>query len=512
MAEKGTFQIQEYLEIIWYRKWLLVVPIVVMVAITAIGSKLLPNIYRGETLILVEPQKIPEEFVRSTVSLDLDRRIGTLKEQLLSRTRLEKIIREVDLFPGANADTDMELLVGIMRGNIEVSVQARDSFRIYFTGRDPYKVQLATNMLADTFIQENLRDREKQAVNTLSFLDTELEHTKKQLEEQEEKIRQFKQEHMGELPEQQEANQRKLDRLQEQLATVSTELAQAENRKVVLQNAIADLSKTAISQGNGADLVSIDTQIERLNAQLADLKLKYTDAHPDVKRVRAEISKLERQRQKDRSTPGDDDMQVTSQNRDLIRQLRQVNLDIDTLRAERSRTRADISDVQVRVESAPEIESNLQILTRDYDKTKENHDDLLKKRQEAERSANLELKQKGEQFKVIDPARLPRSPFKPKRVRIVIFGFLLGAMIGFGSIFLAEHFDNSFRSAQEVEDVLGIAVLATVPRFRLRAPGQFKRKVKLVLLILGAILAFAAIVVAVISIGFGIDPISLFGG
>lgn len=512
MAEFNKFNIEEYFEIIWYRKWLAIIPMVVLVLATAIGSQFMPDVYRAQTLILVEPQKIPEEFVRSTISVDLERRISTVREQILSRTRLENIIHTFSLYSELVAVMPMEDVVEIMRNNIKVIVQGRDSFRIMFMGHDPYIVQKVTEKLTLSFIEESLMDREKQATSTLSFLDGELERIKKLLEEQEQKVRQFKQQHLGELPEQQDGNQRKLDRLQEQLQIHSVELAEAENRKIILQSALAELSSSSITQGGSGDVVSIDRQIERLEASLANLRLKYTDAHPDVKKVLSDLEGLKKKRAGEVSQGNGDNYQVTSQNRELVSQLKKINLDINTLRLERSRTRAEISTYQRRVELSPKIESELQILTRDYEKSEEEYNEMLKKKQEALRAANLEIEQKGEQFKIIDHARLPISPYSPKRMRLVLLSMMLGLGVGLGAVFTAEHFDHSFRNAEDLEDTTQISVLAAVPMFTLNAPGQTKRMIKLLTLSGAAFIAFCVLILTILYLRYGISPFEFFIG
>ena len=510
MDEIKTFQLEEYLAILRYRKWLVILPPLILALVTGIGSQFLRNVYRSTTVILVQPQTVPEEYVKSTVSLDLDKRMGTIREQILTRTRLEKIIREFNLYPEAAAQMPMEAVVEIMRFDIDIPPPAKDTFQISYMGRDPYMVQQVTEKLAATFIEENLMDRERQANSTLGFMDTELERVKKLLAETEKKLEGFKEAHRGELPEDQVANQHRLDRLQDQVQTVGKELSDAETRRVMIQTQINRVSSSVIAQGGGgADLISIDTQLDRLRGQLADLRLKFTDAHPDVVRVQGEIAALEKKRAGE--ARGGGRVAENSLNRDMLAQQRQTDMDIASLRAERGRFQAESVTLQRLVDAAPKIEAELSNLTRDYVKTKEEYDTLLKHKNEAQRSANLELQQKGQQFKTLDHAQLPQAPFSPKRVRIVLFGILLGLGIGVGAAFLAEHFDHSFRSADDVEATCQVGVLAAVPTFTLQAPGQTRRWIRLLLLIAAGFLVFVGIGLLVLSMGFGIKLSALLG-
>jgi polysaccharide chain length determinant protein (PEP-CTERM system associated) len=510
MDEPTAFHLEEYLDVLRTRKWLVLLPTLVLVLVTGVGGQFLPNIYRATTVILVEAQKVPEEYVKTTISLDLEKRMATIRQQILSRTRLERIIREYNLYPEMVAAMPMEGVVAAMAADIDIPPPQKDTFEISYMGRDPYTVQQVTEKLASTFIEENLMDRERQANSTLGFMDTELERVKKLLEDQEQKLQQFKEVHRGELPSDQEQNQRRLDRLQDQLQTVSKDLSDAETRKILIQTQLNRVSSTVIARGGGTDLVSIDTQIESLRAQLADLKLKFTDAHPDVIRVKNEIAGLERKRAGE-GRGGGGRVEENSLTRDLLAQQRQADMDIANFRAERARIMSENGMIQRLVDAEPQIEAELAELTRDYEKTKEEYDTLLKNKNEAQRSASLELQQKGQQFKTLDHAQLPQTPFKPKRVRIVLFGLLLGLGIGLGSAFLAEHLDHSFRNAADVEADCRVAVLATVPTFALKAPGQTRRLVKLLVLVGIGVLLFLAIVFLVLSVGFGITPGEVLG-
>jgi len=514
MNEKNKFSIEQYLEIIRYRKWLLIVPTVVMFLVTAVGTKFMSNYYRSQTLILVEAQKIPEDYVKSTVTQTIEQRIMTIREQILSRTRLEKIIQESYLYPELVAAAPMEWVLKEMRSNIDIRVQGKDSFMIFFTGRDPYTVMNVTNKLASLFIEESLKDRENQATVTLEFLDTELVTVRKRLEEQEKAMRDFKQAHIGELPEQQESNLRALDRFQLQLQTNSEAIRAAEDRKLLLESTLKDSASDTYLSTPGGDIVPTEMQLERLRSTLADLLLKYTDEHPDVKRIRGEIVNLERKLKEEVEVVNETERRyvVTPMNRSLVEQLKQANLDIKSMRAERANLIRQIDVYQRRVEMAPRVEAELSILTRDYEKTEEDYQELLQKRQEAQRSANLESRQKGQQFKILDPAPLPQAPYKPNRPRIVMLGIILGLGLGFGAIFLAEHFDHSFRTVADVEDFCNIAVLTAVPRFTLRKPGQAQRIRRIAAW--AAVLALVAVAAmfAILFFGFHVTPLDLIKG
>ena len=215
---------EHYLRLLWHRKWLVISVFAVVSAATAITAYYLPNIYTSETVILVDPQKVPEAYVKSTVTGDVRNRLGTLSQQILSATRLQKIIETLNLYPEERKKLAREDLISKMRSDISVSVvsdfgasQDLQAFRIMYSGADARLVAQVTNEIASLFIEENLKAREQQATGTTEFLENQLQEARKTLETQEAKLRDFKMRHVGEMPEQQAANLQILGQLQAQL-------------------------------------------------------------------------------------------------------------------------------------------------------------------------------------------------------------------------------------------------------------------------------------------------------
>ncbi len=493
MAEEKAFVIEEYLQIVWYRKWLIIVPFLTMTLITGVGSMFLNDVYRAYTLIIVESQQVPEEYVKSTVSVSVDKQMNTIRQQILSRTLLERVIGEYNLFPNLiQQNVPMEDIVEIMRSNISLRVEGKDAFTLYFTGPDPYMVMQVTNKLASLFIENSTQSREQQADDTVLFLDNSREELKGELEVLEKRIREFKQVHIGELPEQLEANLRTIEGLQLQLQTNSDALRSAENRYSLISGQLSDMRQKSMISGAGGEIMGSDVQLEKMKADLANLQLRYTDEHPDVIELKSKISALER---KLNSPTTEKTGSVMT--RSLEMNLQSAQLDINRIKAERSSIQAQLRKYQLRVENTPKVEQELSILTRDYDNKRQAYEGILAKLDEAKRAADLESKRKGEQFRIVDPAQQPAKPYKPNRPQIVAVGVSLGLLIGFISIFLAEHFDDSFKSPEEMEDFLGISVLSTIPKIETEADVQ-KRQKATQMTIVGACVVAAAIVILII--------------
>jgi uncharacterized protein involved in exopolysaccharide biosynthesis len=258
----------------------------------------LPKIYRASTLILIEPQSVPQDFVRSIVTAKIDSRINTIQQQILSRTNLEKIIRDFNLFLGPGFENVfMENKIEILRNRIKVTVtedrqRETNAFSISYKGKHPETVMRVANGLATYFIDENLKVREAQAIGTSDFLEDELIAIKKKLIETEKKVRDYRQQYMGELPEQLETSLRIIDRLQMQLNEKQTTLRDEKNRLTILESQIKESQKLAAAEDGPLD-VETSTDLKRLRLRLEDMRSRYTDSHPDVIRLTNRIKELE---------------------------------------------------------------------------------------------------------------------------------------------------------------------------------------------------------------------------
>ena len=475
-------QIEDYIEIIFRRKWFIIIPFAVSILGVILAIYFVPRTYKSSTMILVEHQKVPESYVTSTVTVDITERLNTITQQVMSRTRLESVINEFGLYKEARDKGTSEELVEFMRGNIEIDVKNEgrrgegvSSFSISYMGRDPETVMHVTSRLASLFIEENLKVREQQAEGTTEFLDNQLQSLKKSLESQESQIKSYKEQHMGELPSQLEANLRTLDRLQLERQITNDAMRSAEDRKNMVERQLSEIGIAPAGVRDAATgVVSSDPvrrRLAELQAELSQLSSMYTDKYPDIVRVKSEIAELESQiktgrvREAEGSSAGraplvsDSPLYAT-----LSTQLIEVSAELRNLREKQKELAKNISSLQGRVERIPAREQQMAALMRDYENTRQNYQNLLNKKLDAQLAESLEKRQKGEQFRILDPANLPVKPFKPDTSKIALIGLALGIGSGAGLVFLLEYIDASFRKPDDVYAFIGIPVLASVPR------------------------------------------------
>ena len=457
-------QLEDYIEIILRRKWFVIIPFVVSIIGIIVTLLIVPRSYKSTTMILVEHQKVPESYVNPTVTADINERLNTITQQVMSRTRLESIINEFGLYNKEKSNIANEELVGMMRGNIEIDIKGggrgerTSAFSISYVGSNPETVMHVTNRLASLFIEENLKVREQQAEGTTEFLDSQMQGLKAALETHETQIKLYKEKYMGELPSQTEATLRTLDRLQMERKIINDELSSAEERKNMIESQLAETKSQEIT----TEKTIKDPQVRKileLEGELTRLSSSYTDKYPDIVRIKREISEIKAQIKTAKGAePEENNINI------LSKQLVTVNKEIVKLKEEQENIARRVSVLQGRIERIPARELQIAALMRDYDNTNKNYKSLLNKKLDAQLAENLEKRQKGEQFKILDPANLPVKPFKPDPKKIVLMGIALGAGTGAGLVVLLEVIDASFRKPDDVYAAIGIPVLASIPR------------------------------------------------
>jgi len=469
---QDTLDIKDYLQIALRRKWYFIIPFV-LISIAAIAyAHYAPNIYRASTLILVEPQKVPTSYVKATVTENIESQLRTITEQIMSRSYLEKIINEFDLYPETRKELPLESVIERMRRCIDVRVKKGRVFSVSFEDQNPLIAMKVANRLASLFIEGNLKVREERAEGTLVFLEKELERVRKLLKQQEKKVSEFRAKYLGVLPEQLEANLRTLDRLQLQLQTNGEALKTAEETRRMLQQQLSQMQTmpmiTVDEPTSDEELAPESSSLRNLKAYLKQLRLRYTEKHPEVIRIKRLIAQMknEEKSNEEGSKEAPTANEKPSWTSQIEAQLAQLDAEISQLKNERKRLKSEIKEYESRVEITPKIEQQLKELTRGYEVTQKEYQSLLDKKLQAELAANMERKQKGERFKVLDQAKIPEKPFKPNRPKIILFGMFLGMAAGGGLVGLIEYLDHSFYKIEDLEQFTGISVIASIPKIK----------------------------------------------
>jgi polysaccharide chain length determinant protein (PEP-CTERM system associated) len=479
----------DLLEIGLRRKWYIIVPLLVSIPISFGVYKYIPKVYRATTLILVQSPSVPANYVQPSITDTVINRLNTIGQEIVIRARLEKIIGEFNLYKDLRKKISMEEVVETMRKAIEVKVEeekrerTRNSFTISFEGEEPKTVMMVTNKLASLFIEENLKVRELQAGGTSEFISKELMTMGSRLKRKEQEIRAYKERNMGQLPQQLDANLRILEQLQQQLRTMSEKIRAAEDRAIVFQGQLEQLNRLEPrgdflpNQGplNTPPTRDPVTQLNALKRELASIQTRMKETHPDVIDLKKKIAVLESQVE-DRPDgegivvknlpPPRQDPETERFYRQMTEQYNNAVLEAKRLRDEEESLKTQMGLYQKRIEDTPKQEQELALLIRDYELLKTNYQSLLDKNLQAQMAENLERKQKGEQFVILEPAVLPERPIKPDRNKILLVGGLLGIALGIGLTWFRESLDESFHTVSDLEEDLRIPVLATIPNLK----------------------------------------------
>ena len=469
-----SFDIKKYINIAIKRKWFIIIPF--LVALLGGFAYLLktPKVYESDTLILVLQQKVPENYVQSTVSTTLEEMLTTITQQVQSRTNLENIIKEFGLYESTGGDLLLEDKIAIMRSKISINVSTTgrrsgntNAFTIGFRNEDPKKAMEIANVLAANVIYENTKLREEQATGTSTFLSEELKNLEKRLENKEAELKAYNERYMGGLPDQLETNLSILTRLQSNLDQMNLNLRDAENRKITISKDIAAAKASQPSKQEEVD--ARQNEINSLKSELVILESKYTESHPDIIRTKSTIEKLEKEREQallSQTSSGGDEVSNYPENSlivDLERQEREIESQISSYKAKIEDTNDSINFYQSKVDSTPKRQQELLILERDYNNLKASYSSLLNRQLESELSVNMEKKQKGEQFKIIDPAQLPETPVEPDVKKIIMTTLCLGLGLGVGLAYLVEMMDTSYKSPDDIEKDLQLPILINYP-------------------------------------------------
>lgn len=479
--------IQKYLGIVRRRHLHFLIPLFVGWAIVWSASWVLPPRYQSGTLILVAQPTMPKDYVTPNVNDDLQQRLQSITQQILSRTRLLHIIDQYHLYMLPHADRSPDDKVELMRKDIDIEL-VRDAhnqitaFNVYYTSRDPHLAQQVTGELTNLFINENLEVRQQQSEDTTKFLEAQLETARQSLSDQEEQIRVFKAQHVGEMPGQLASNLQILSGLQSQLQNAEDALNAAKQQHVYLQTLVDQYRTLQVpsksADGNPVGLPALDQELDKLKAQLADLSSRYTDRHPDVRKLKEQIAETERTRDqllaamKTRAADAGKDGNGAADGGDPTQspmllqvqsQLRSNQVEIANREHSITLLKAKIDDYQARLNTEPIREQQLADLTRGYDQSKANYDDLLKKKNESAMATSMELLQQGERFQIVDPPSFPQKPEFPNRLKLCGIGFGLGLALGVVVAGAFEMLDGRIYDEKQLKKLLPPEIIAEIP-------------------------------------------------
>jgi polysaccharide chain length determinant protein (PEP-CTERM system associated) len=464
------------------RRWVLILILTFIGPPLAYGvAKLLPAKYKSQTLVLIQPPTVSDKIVPPLDTIDVSQRLASMKQQILSRTRLEPIIRQFDLYPQDVSHVSMDVLVGRLQDAVEVTpvepmaetqTNSLPGFFVNVTFNDPRLAQEICTAVTSMFIEENLRVTQQNSEITADFLAQQLKDAKKNLDDQDSKLAAFKGRYLNSLPDEEQTNLNLLTGLTSQLDAATQALARAQQDKSFAESLLTQQigAWQASQSGTGASPDTLEQQLAVLETQLTSLQAKYTDDYPDVIKTKSDIALLQKKIADNapQKAPADPDkVRAGLVEPAQITQLRAQVHSYEQVIAEKTKEQETIKEqikvYEDRVQSSPVVEEQYKELTRGYQTALDSFNDLLKKQSDAKMAQDLGNDQAGEQFRVLDPADLPTKPSFPNPPLFALGGAGGGLGLGLGLAFLLEMRDSSLRSERDVEFALRLPVLAVVP-------------------------------------------------
>jgi succinoglycan biosynthesis transport protein ExoP len=498
---------------IWRRRKAMAI-VVFLTTLAAVVSfaRWLPDLYRATTSVLIERQQVSEAFVRQSVTAELETRIQMMRQEIMSRARLSELITQLNLYQEIRQREPLDAAVEQMRRDIILDLKGVNqmsgrtetiAFTLSYTSPDPETAAQVANLLASLYVEENTRIRGRQATKTAEFLRTQLESVKKELDEQERRANEFKARHSGELPQQMEANLSSLERLNTQLRLNGDNQMRAMDRRERLERQLAEAERAPAARGTSVTAVNA---LAARQSRLIELRKTFTDEYPDVVRIREEIAGLQRQVADSLAGDGDSLTQGEQTRQRASQGLKDLDLELASLKDEERALRQAIIGYEQRVENAPKRQQEFLELSRGSQATGERYDSLLKRYEEAQLAETLEQGASVEQFRILDVALPPREAAAPNRIGLVILGLVFAAGLAVAMMILLERLDTALHSVDDLRRFAAVPVFVSIPSIVTRGDTR-RRRWRQALTTVAVMFCLALLVAAVRHVAQGNEAI-----
>jgi len=486
---------EEYFAIVVRRRWWILLPLFLCWMAVWGVSWTLPTTYTSDALISAEQEKVSDLYVMENVNVNLQNRLQSTTQQVLSYASLQAIIQRFNLYatpPRMGGFFKPKDPVDQMRGDIKIELVGAPgyrgeffTFKIHYSADTPQLAQQVNSELTSLFINENVRAQRQLSENTTAFLDSELADARTKMEEQEAEVSAFKAKHAGNLPGQLQSNVQILAGLQAQLASTQHALDTSKQQKIYLESLLQQYQSAQASLGGDSNVIStqvLDKALQDLRLQIQNLRTRYTEDHPDIVAVKDEIAKTEALRKQNEAeiashqqtgkspsaydSSAADGVQRGSPTAimQLQSQLKANQMEIQNEEQHAKDLEAQTTLYQGRLNLTPETEQELTVVSRGYDEARFNYNSLLQKQTQSQLATSLGQQQQGQQFHIVDPPKLPDKPSAPNRFLISLVGLALGAVLGLGIATFLELTDVRFRQEKDLEGILPARMLVGIPR------------------------------------------------
>lgn len=496
MHDDDQLTFADYIAILRRRAGLAIGAFVGTLAVGAAVALWLPPVYRATGSILVESQQIPTDLIQASVTSYADERIEVIKQRVMTRENLLRIVRKYNLFAEAGPTFTPSDQIDEMRKTIAVQLvdaapqpdagyrpdrKGTIAFRLSFEHRRPEVARSVANDLMTLFLDENVKVRTQRAAQTTEFLTQEADKLKKELNGLEAQIATYKQQHGRELPENFALGMASMQRLEADLRHLEQESASAELQLRGLEaEREAAMSGPPTYPGGPANSA---TELRSARAEVARLSATYTDDHPDLKAAKRKVEKLTQAVATEGASPASRRAGIGPDGAvaRIDARIASVRHRMTVLAGQRAGVRGRLAQMDVTMVRSPEVERGFAALTRDYQSAQKKYEEILAKKMTAQVAENLEEDQKAERFAVLEPPELPEKPVKPDRAKMLVFSFLLAMVAPVGLVSAMEGLHGTIHGVGQISAILGQKPLVTVPVIPVASEIATRRRMQLYL-------------------------------
>ncbi len=471
----------DYVNIFFRRKYYFLVTLILIAVIGTLVVFLLPIKYQSTAKILIESQQIPQDYIRSTITTFADERIEVIKQKVLTTSQSLEIIKNFNLYEDEKRDLSVSAITDLFRDNVEIQrltanqgrAKVTIAFTLSFSDKNAKTAQEVTNKLVTLFLAENVKTRTQRASETTEFLLSESERIKEKMINMESLLSEFKSRNSESLPEYLELNMNKMERLENEYHSNISKITALKSKITFLQSELRLYSGSSSVSG-------AMTELDVLKEELASLQSTYTDGHPSVKKLKAQIKRLE---QSGGSKPASVKRQANDQSVQARAQLYEAKAELEQTQLRQNDLENELKETEQRILKAPEVEKAYKELNRDYENMLEKYREIKNKELESRIAQNLEEEKKGERFTLLEPPLYPEEPNKPDRKKLLGGVAGIAFALGFGMVFLVEMLNPAVRGENEVQSIFGDFPLVTVPYIEIDDDIRLKKKKILITLL-----------------------------
>jgi protein tyrosine kinase modulator len=482
-------QIVALLYAVWQRRWQAIITTWAVCFIGWVIVYAVPDKYESFARIYVNTDTVLRPLMRDlTVQTNVADQLATIQQTLLSRPNLEKVLRMTDLDLGATSGTKAQQMINALSTDVLVELQGPNIFRVSYSNPDPATAKRVVQSLLTIFVESNLGVNRKELAGARRFIDNQLKEYERQLQDAEKRRSEFKRDNIGYLPGEENYYQQ-LELARTAANTTESDLKEARVQLEAMKKYLNGLSPyleitnpaalgpplggstTAVTLGSTA----VVSRIATLQAQIDELKSRYTANHPDVVIAQRQLDELQAQllqQQKQRangtgdSTSGSGMAANATASNPVYEQMLIKVIDQETriavLQGRVLDQKEKVKDLESQAKTVPVVEAQAARLDRDYDVLKANYDSLLATRESARIATDMETNTDNVQFRIIDPPTTSLRPVSPNRPVLLSLVLLVGIVIGIGVAFLLSQIHSTYLTVQRLREEFALPVVGSI--------------------------------------------------